>query len=674
MRDAHSLSSYSKPMASRRTMLLQLLLLLLDIAFLTIPASAFSSKRLASMTTTASKHHYQRTLPLPFSTTTTLYVSQNDNEKATQREEGGTESEEDLQRRMAVVRSLQMSFYGKDAQKEDDVANDDTDNSIATKSTFPDHQSLSGSISNLPLFRAAWYELPGRSNILILRDPIYTNMFERIIYRGTMNSDENINNTNTNDNDSSSQRTITPLVFGHVYTPKQPEKKKKKSKETTTRRPEPAGLKVWNETTIDTIGDENSCLSEASVLGTLMYIRDYRRLRDGRILALVQAAEKFAIQTIRQTLPYAIADVQVLPDVEEIDLTEAATKGEPNDIEETKAQSNMELSSLVYSCDEPNNNDENDNKNDLAHCLRANESIASLARARAVWDSLNLYHEIECDPEQRLDGIPSKSDLTIADITHDAISKALPYCRFATTASFVDKESVISNSTMAVKMTDVLEFEKQIQSRAFADDGTDPVPSLEFQLLQRGITKIPPSDRRFTYNQEPTYDRKEDESGDHPLSTTTKQPSWTTDEFEYELWLVLDDFLVATKKQISPILLALLPDENFMPKPWPSGFRLHKLLEKQRQSGKNLNNHSVYPHHRRQRRFSYSAAHLLEGILPIDENSSDGNGNTYTTFETDEIQKLRALLLSVPSTRQRLRVVLETFHRWRLYQECNEFA
>jgi len=121
---------------------------------------------------------------------------------------------------------------------------------------------------------------------------------------------------------------------------------------------------------------------------------------------------------------------------------------------------------------------------------------------------------------------------------------------------------------------------------------------------------------------------------------------------------------------------------------------------------------------------SYSAAYLLESVLPIGNNNNNNNhnSNTITTtnqssssstssaiddgrysdnfrnggrrvrdstnnnnnnngddeyigyFEVDEIQQLRALLLSIPSTRQRMRVVLEKFHQWRLHQERDEFA
>ena len=592
---------------------------------------------------------------------TTMFVSRSNegNEKETKRE-GGEESEEEFQRRMAVVRSLQMSFYGKDASKDDSMpqtSSNESDesedsSSISNSNTgSPQFDVSSGSVSNLPLFRAAWYELPGRSNVLIIRDPIYTNMFERMFY------------THNNGDKDSSDDVMTPWVFGHLYTPKDKTKKKNK-KPASKKNVRSQKLSAWNETNRNAMG---SALTSPAVLGTLMYVRDYRRLKDGRILALVQAAEKFVVDEVRQSLPYAIVDVKILPDVEELRLDENvdADNYSKECIEEDSTEET--LSSFVYSCDE---NDEDEQS--LVNCLRADEGIsAGPARAQAIFESIHSYHHYECDPQQRLEGIPDRSDLGIIDITHDAISKALPYCPF-------------SNNTETLAKADA--FTTQDVGPITPESSERPSESLEFQLLRRGITKIPPSDRRFSYNTEPTY-------GDE--DTDSSRP-WTTDELEYELWLMLDDFSATTNKPLSPILLALLPNEDQMPKPWPSDFRLKKMLEDQQRKDPKSDStaNSLYPNQRRQRRFSYSAAHLLESVLPItEESTSNAQEGTFSdnfrnggrrcapdtdkntgTFEVDEIQELRALLLSVPSTRQRMRVVLENFHRWRLYQECDEFA
>jgi len=585
-----------------------------------------------------------------------LFVSQSNNkgnsdEKGTTQEGGGKESEVDFQRRMAVVRSLQMSFYGKDASKEETVTttlNDSDDTPSFSVDNPPELDASTGMITGLPLFRAAWYELPGRSNVLIIKDPIYTNMFERMFYAA--------NNSN-----SESNRNITPLVFGHLYTPKGTEQKSEDGS-----KPQ---LLAWNETTESAAPD----FSSPAVLGTLMYVRDYRRLKDGRILALVQGAEKIVVETVRQSLPYAIADVRVLPDVEDlgkleerdVDNNEAESKG----AKLPEESSNGNDVSFVYSCDE-NDKDERF----FVNCLRADEGAsAGPARARSVFESIHSYHHYECDPYQHLDGIPQKSDLCIADITHSAISKALPYSRF-------------SNSTEALVWT------KEMSTPRFSETNELSLsPSLEFQLLRRGISKIPPSDRRFSYNTEPTYASPTSANDDDETSEFTQRP-WTTEELEYELWLVLDYFSAVTNKALSPDLLALMPSEDAMTKAWPSNFRLHEMFEEyqkdksQQVAGSSSSTSRLYPNHRRQRRLSYSAAYLLEAILPIREGgagSDNFRGSRLATassesntgaFEVDEIQELRALLLAVPSTRQRLRAVLEYFHRWRLYQECDEFA
>lgn len=676
------------------------------------PAAAFSFPgRSTKRTTTRS------------TTTSVVVFVSNFNEgdsKKTMDEEGGEESEEDFQRRMAVVRSLQMSFYGKDASKdetqqqqqqqqqegvpnggtagkEEDATSDDTTASATNVRSRSPPSSLgppsldphTGTIHNLPLFRAAWYELPGRSNVLILRDPIYTNMFERMFYtrkNGVLGS------------------SLTPWVFGHLYTPNNDDAGGDGGEEENTgdhrarasKKSEKRGacgdntLSAWNETKATATGDDS--LSSPAALGTLMYVRDYRRLKDGRILALVQAAEKFVVEEVLQTLPYSIVDATVLPDVEELKLelrentTQNAGAGSTSSSTSSNNNNNDAVSS-VYSCDESDRDERY-----LVAGLRADEGAsAAPARVRAVSESVFSYHHYECDPHQKLDGIPHKSDLGIIDITHDAISRALPYCRF-------------SNATMAAATRTTSQTTSE--AAAAREDSREPPPSsgspsLEFRLLRKGITRIPPSDRRFSYNKEPTYpasngDGQNNGKNENESPSAVSRP-WTTEELEYELWLVLDYFSSVTNKPLSPILLALLPSEGQMPKAWPPGFRLKELVEKEQQLlHKDDTTSSAsgfeYPHQRRQRRLSYSAAYLLEAIVPIGSGSDTGGrysdnfrsggrrcapestGKSTGTFEVDEVQELRARLLSVPSTRQRLRVVLEEFHRWRLYRECDEFA
>merc|ERR1712025_1169745 len=114
-----------------------------------------------------------------------------------------------------------------------------------------------------------------------------------------------------------------------------------------------------------------------------------------------------------------------------------------------------------------------------------------------------------------------------------------------------------------------------------------------------------------------------------------------------------------------------MPSEDAMTKAWPSDFRLKDALEEYHKDHPDSIS-KLYPNHRRQRRLSYSAAYLLEAILPIGDGSAESDNfrgsrsapvfsssesDNTGTFETDESQELRARLLAVPSTKQRLKLV-----------------
>jgi hypothetical protein len=49
-----------------------------------------------------------------------------------------------------------------------------------------------------------------------------------------------------------------------------------------------------------------------------MRITDYRRLEDGRLCLLVHVLERFVVDTVVQSVPYGVAHVQILPDLEEL--------------------------------------------------------------------------------------------------------------------------------------------------------------------------------------------------------------------------------------------------------------------------------------------------------------------------------------------------------------------
>jgi Lon protease-like protein len=177
------------------------------------------------------------------------------------------ESEDDLKRRMELVRSIQSIYYKSE-----------NGNSSSLDET-------TGILHNLPLWRVQWTEVPGRSNILNVHEPTYTNMFEKILNRDR------------------------PWYFGHLYLPDG--SKSLRSGNYCHQ------LKSW----VDEVSDEERFKTRSrrsAIVGTLMRITDFRRLNDGRLCLLVQALERFVVQDAIQQLPYSIASVQILPDYESL--------------------------------------------------------------------------------------------------------------------------------------------------------------------------------------------------------------------------------------------------------------------------------------------------------------------------------------------------------------------
>lgn len=173
----------------------------------------------------------------------------------------GKDSSVDEERRMAMVRYIQQSFYSKQYASQD--------------SYVFEHPTLTngGLLKNLPLWRVPWVELPGRTNVLNVHEAVYTNMFETLLRSG---SDE--------------------LFFGHLYL------------ENGTKNLKAHPVQPWYD---------NSIPQRAESIGTLMRITDYRRLSNGRLLLLVQAIERFVVTKTISTLPYSRADVQLLPDLDQ---------------------------------------------------------------------------------------------------------------------------------------------------------------------------------------------------------------------------------------------------------------------------------------------------------------------------------------------------------------------
>lgn len=454
------------------------------------------------------------------------------------------DDEEEFRRRMAVVRSLQMSYYKPSAQ-----AGEDT---IPSRSTL---NEATGELMDLPLFRAPWWEVPGRSNVLNIHEPIYTNMFEKILYGPK------------------------PWCFGHLYL-------KDGSRNLKSKEPQ-FQLESWDTTPKD---------AESAVLGCLMNISDYRRLADGRLLLLVHAMERFVVTKVQQKLPYSIATAQILPDAEEID------------------------PAVDFGSD-------------------FSEKDLALPRALAIQESVR-YHAYEYDRDHVLP-IDDRPDIKVSDIMGKDIARVLPYCPFS------------KNSDLPIP-----NYHPELPEESLKSDTTsnnDDLPSLEYRLLCQGVYQTPLVDPEFSQR--------------HNLSA---------DELEYELWLAINNFLIQTRTPVSPVLLGLLPIHLDI---WPNSIPSIPMSTTTWMASRNNKNSTEldintpsqpfalkqivsdlasldavdhdfvqvspeYPPHRRQRRLSYSAAHLLESNSDVANN------------------ELRPKLLAMPSTRQRLRMVLEKFDMW----------
>jgi Lon protease-like protein len=178
-------------------------------------------------------------------------------------------------RRMATVRYLQNAFY--------QTASSSNDND---EYTFVEPNAQNGGLLlNLPLWRVDWVELPGRTNVLNVFEPIYTNMFEQLL--------------------RSQPQQSCCYYFGHVHLAGGSKNIKH--------------VPQCDWQSYDDNDDYNQAADPdaSAVLGTLMRITDYQRLPNGRLLLLVQAMERFVVMKVRQNLPYGRADVQLLPDVDD---------------------------------------------------------------------------------------------------------------------------------------------------------------------------------------------------------------------------------------------------------------------------------------------------------------------------------------------------------------------
>lgn len=153
-----------------------------------------------------------------------------------------------------------------------------------------------GRMLNLPIWNVGWVETPGRRNCLNVHEGRYTHMFETILSQA---AEEN-----------------KPLYFGHLYVPGGSGNTRYEEFQIRSWKDELADESRFDSSILDTFNGSDYVNGRAAVIGCLMQIVDYRRMDDGRLMVLVQSVERFVVDEVVETIPYAVANVQILLDEE----------------------------------------------------------------------------------------------------------------------------------------------------------------------------------------------------------------------------------------------------------------------------------------------------------------------------------------------------------------------
>ncbi|KAL7470472.1 hypothetical protein ACHAXS_010714 [Conticribra weissflogii] len=493
-------------------------------------------------------------------------------------------------KRMEIVRILQKTYYRSMADVDDvddgvDVEGRyaeefrDRDDSAATAAatttkttttTSPSPSSYrplrppkrpqldksTGKISHLPLWRVGWVETPGRRNCLNVHEGTYTHMFETILASQStqtktesqsfsgFQSHDSYDDDDSDDDDN--WMNLPSMYFGHLYLPGG-------TSAALSGRDE-FRLKTWKEE----LEDESRFETDRSaVLGCLMQIVDHRRMDDGRLVVLVQAVERFAVEEVRETKPYCVADVQILLDQEDLPGWNADGTAAGTDQGDAAARGDI--------VEEPD------------------ESECKHIRGEAVAASFH-YHDYEFD-DVRLPIAETTTDyerfLSKHDVPWLGISKLLPFARYSSN----DKSLDVANE----KSAHALHSARQRTTASVAATTNKELP-LERQLWNGGILWNPPPVSKVVI-------RRIDDTTD-------------CDALETLLWLAIDDFCRATKFVLPDELRCLVPPEmdylDITAAPPSSS------MSSSSSSPPSLS--PMYPKIRRQRRLSYLAPALIENL------------------------------------------------------------
>ncbi|KAL7489035.1 hypothetical protein ACHAW6_014615 [Cyclotella cf. meneghiniana] len=408
-------------------------------------------------------------------------------------------------RRMDIVRKLQNTYYrsindldyGRKSEDKESYGND-----ICSSGKTAKLDEATGRVLNLPLWRVGWVETPGRRNCLNVHEGQYTHMFETILSRSTASErgdDEGLGEG--------------PLYFGHLYLPGGSASGRSGQGKYQ--------LKTWQQELYDEARFDLSVLNtykgneyvndRSAVVGCLMQILDHLRMDDGRLIILVQAVERFVVDEIIQTRPYAVANVQILLDDEQLPWSKSTNLRGGNDVVKG---GNLSSDNAKRAID---------------------ENICKYIRGNAVSASF-YYHDYEFDKpklpisDNRI--VDDKSDKYISkdDIPWIGISKLLPFARYSTDDISLER---------ANEKRDSADKSLFVASDGFAAG----VPPLEQQLQDGGILWNP-----FPIMASDVVIRRSQDLSD-------------CDSLETLLWLALDDFCRATRFVLPEEISCLIPPE-----------------------------------------------------------------------------------------------------------------
>ena len=488
---------------------------------------------------------------------------------------------------MDIVRMIQRSYYRDDDDDDVGARPEEEVESQSRRSIRPHLDMATGRMSDLPLWRVGWVETPGRRNCLNVHEMHYTHMFERMLASRSSTGDD----------------CDGPLYFGHLYLPGGTSSAK--SGEERYR------LKTWREELADADRfddyDSTSTLAEpdvktpavdrSAVVGCLMQILDHRRMDDGRLVVLVQALERFVVEEIVDTKPYAVANVQILLDEEELPWEEG---GDDGDERKAVGKGPRERSGI-----------------------RDDESKCEFLRGAAVAASFR-YHEYEFDRQMLpVPGgggggdVNNENYLTKDDVPWLQISSLLPFARYSSDDRCLDEANDMAARAVDRATTAPGNDDDDDDDDGDGDGGGSPELPVERELWNGGVLWEPPH---------------------VPSAAESRRrlDDLDCDALETLLWLALEDFCRGTGFVLPGEVRCLMPPEmDYLDIVVATTTTGDDGCCPEYLSAK-------YPKRRRQRRLSYLAPALIENVaLPM--------------------KGMRQVWLNAPSTAARLLGALERY-------------